>query len=66
MTCDYDAEQQLLSFVFVVIADEESVANWDWFIQWVRKEVVGPSKITVISYQHLGIRSIFERLNFGW
>jgi hypothetical protein len=32
----------------------------------VRKEVVDPGKITVISYQHLGIMTVFERLNFGW
>jgi hypothetical protein len=35
-------------------------------MQWVRKEVVGHDKITVISYQHLGIRAVFERPNFGW
>jgi hypothetical protein len=28
MACGYDAEQQLRSFTFVVVADEESVANW--------------------------------------
>jgi hypothetical protein len=28
MACDYDAEQQLLPLAFVVVADEESVANW--------------------------------------
>jgi hypothetical protein len=32
----------------------------------VRKEVVGPGKITVISYQHLGIMAVFERSNFEW
>jgi hypothetical protein len=32
----------------------------------LRKEVVGPSKITVISDQHLGIRRVFERLDFEW
>jgi hypothetical protein len=32
----------------------------------VRNEVVGPGKITVISYQYLGIRAVFERPNFGW
>jgi hypothetical protein len=35
-------------------------------MQWLRKEVVGPGKITVISDQHLGIRAVFERPNFGW
>jgi hypothetical protein len=35
-------------------------------MQWVHKEVVGPGKITVIFYQHLGIRAVFERPNFGW
>jgi hypothetical protein len=59
-------EQQLLPLAFVVIAGEESVANWGWLMQWVRKEVVGPDKITVISDQHLGIRAVFERSNFGW
>jgi hypothetical protein len=32
----------------------------------VRKEVVGPGKITVISDQHLGIRVVFKRSDFGW
>jgi hypothetical protein len=30
------------------------------------KRFVGPGKITVISYQHIGIRAVFERPNFGW
>jgi hypothetical protein len=59
MACDYDAEQQLLPLVFVVVAGEKSVANWGWFMQWLRKEVVSPGKINVISDQHLGIRVIF-------
>jgi MULE transposase domain len=66
MTCGYDAEQQLLPHIFAIVAGEESVANWSWFMQWLRKEVIGPGKITVISYQHLGIRAIFERPDFGW
>jgi hypothetical protein len=66
MACDYDAEQQLLSLTFAVVAGEESVTNWVWFMQWVRKEIVSPGKITVISYQHLGIRAVFERPDFGW
>jgi hypothetical protein len=66
MTYGYDAEQQLLPLTFFVVADEESVANWGWFMQWLRKEVVGPGKITVNSDQHLGIRGVFERLDFGW
>jgi hypothetical protein len=35
-------------------------------MQWVRKEVVGPGKITVILDQHLDIRAVFERPDFGW
>jgi hypothetical protein len=35
-------------------------------MKWVRKEVVGPGKITVILDQHLGIRAVFERPNFRW
>jgi MULE transposase domain len=66
MACSYDVEQQLLPLTFYVVACEESVVNWGWFIQWLYKEVVGPDKITVISYQHLGIRAVFERLDFGW
>jgi hypothetical protein len=66
MTYGYDAEQQLLPLAFVVAACEESVTNWGWFMQWVRKEIVDPGKIIVISYQHLGIRAVFERPNFGW
>jgi hypothetical protein len=66
MTCGYDAEQQLLPLAFTVITSEESVTNWGWFMQWLRKEIVGPDKITVISDQHLGIRAVFERPDFGW
>jgi MULE transposase domain len=66
MACSYDAEQQLLSLVFFIVAGEESVANWSWFIQWLRKEVVGPGKIIVISDQHLAMRRVFERSDFGW
>jgi hypothetical protein len=61
MVCGYDAEQQLLP----LIAGEKSVANWGWFMQWLRKEVVHPGKITVISDQNLGIRAVFERPDFG-
>ena len=35
-------------------------------MEWVRKEVIGPEKITVITDQHLGIRAIFEDPNRGW
>jgi hypothetical protein len=35
-------------------------------MQWLRKVIVGPDKITVISDQHLGIRRVFERPDFGW
>jgi MULE transposase domain len=65
MVCSYDVEQQLLSHAFVVVAGEKSVINWDWFIQWLRKEVVDPDKITIISYQHLDLRTVFERPDFG-
>jgi hypothetical protein len=64
MTCCYDAEQQLLSLTFAVVVDEKSVTNWNWFMQWLRKEIVGPDKITIISDEHLGIREIFERPDF--
>jgi hypothetical protein len=30
------------------------------------KEVVGHGKVTVISDQHLGIKAVFERPDFGW
>jgi hypothetical protein len=42
------------------------VANWGWFMQWLRKEVIDHGKINVISDQHLGIRAVFERPDFGW
>jgi hypothetical protein len=32
MACGYDAEQQLLSLVFAVVACEKSMINWGWFI----------------------------------
>jgi hypothetical protein len=32
------------------------VVNWGWFMQWLRKNIVDPGKITVISDQYLGIR----------
>jgi hypothetical protein len=66
MICTCDVEQQLLSLTFAVVTNEESAANWGWFIKWLRKEVVGPDKIIVISDQYLGTRAIFERPNFGW
>jgi MULE transposase domain len=66
MACGYGAEQQLLSLVFAVEAGEENVTNWGWFMQWLRKEVVGLGKITMISDQHLGIRWVFKRPYFGW
>jgi MULE transposase domain len=65
IACGYDAEQQLLPLAFAVVAGEENMANWGWFNKWLRKEVVGPGKIIVISYQHLGIRAVFERPDFG-
>jgi hypothetical protein len=65
MVCGYDAEQQLLPLAFVVVAGDESVINWGWFMQWLRKEVVSPGKITVISDQYLGIKRVFERSDFG-
>jgi hypothetical protein len=66
MVCDYDVKQQLPSLAFTVVAGEESVTNWGWSMQWLCKEVVGPGKITVILDQHLDIRKIFERSDFGW
>jgi hypothetical protein len=48
MTCDYDVKQQLLSIVFVIIAGEESAAKYGWFMQWLRKEIIDPGKITII------------------
>jgi hypothetical protein len=33
-------------------------------MQWVRKEVVGPDKIIVISDQYLSIKTVFERPYF--
>jgi hypothetical protein len=33
-------------------------------MQWLRKDIIGPGKITVISYQHLRIRAVFERPGF--
>jgi hypothetical protein len=35
-------------------------------MQWLRKEVVGLGKITVISDQHMSISEVFERSDFGW
>jgi hypothetical protein len=35
-------------------------------MQWLCKEIVGPDKITVISDQYLGIKTVFERPDFGW
>jgi hypothetical protein len=65
MACGYDAEQQLLSLTFAVVVGKESVTNWGWFMQWLRKEFVGPGKIIVILDQHLDIRRVFERPDFG-
>jgi hypothetical protein len=35
-------------------------------MQWLCKEIIGSGKITVISDQHLSIRSVFEWPDFGW
>jgi hypothetical protein len=58
MACTYDAK------LFIMVTDEKSAANWGWFMQWWRKEVVGPDKIIIFSDQHLGIRAVFERSDF--
>jgi MULE transposase domain len=65
IACVYDAEQQLLPLTFAVVVGEENVTNWGWLMQWLCKEIVGPDKITVISDQHLGIKTVFERPDFG-
>jgi hypothetical protein len=64
MACGYDTEQQLLPLAFVVVADEENLTKWGWFMQWLNKEVVGPGKIIVISDQNLGIRAVLKRPDF--
>jgi hypothetical protein len=43
-----------------VVVGEESATNWDWFIQWLRKEVVGADKIIVILYQDLVINVVLR------
>jgi hypothetical protein len=35
-------------------------------VQWLRKNIIGPGKITVISYQYLGIIAVFERPDVRW
>jgi hypothetical protein len=65
MVCAYDAEQKLLLLTFAVVVDEESVTNWGWFMKWLRKEIVSPDKIIIISDQYLGIKIIFKRSDFG-
>jgi hypothetical protein len=38
-----------------------------YIYEWVfERSAHHPNKITVISYQHLGIKAVFERLDFGW
>jgi metallophosphoesterase superfamily enzyme len=50
-----------------MVAGEDFIDNWGcWFMQWLRKEVVGLRKIIVISDQHLGVSAFFERLDFSW
>jgi hypothetical protein len=65
MICDYDAEQQLLPLTFVVVADEQSMANWVGSCSGCVKRVVGHGKFTIISNQHLDIIAVFERPDFG-
>jgi hypothetical protein len=55
MVSAYDAEQQLLPLSFAIVAGEESVANWSWFMQWLRKNIVGHSK------KNNNIRPIFHK-----
>jgi hypothetical protein len=57
-------KQQLQPLIFAIVVGEKSETNMDWFMQWLRKEIVGSGKITIISDQHLGIRTVFERPDF--
>jgi MULE transposase domain len=39
MACGYDVENKLLPLAFEIV-NEENMDNWDWFMQWVRNEVI--------------------------
>jgi MULE transposase domain len=66
MACGYDAENKVIPLVFGIV-NAENMDNWDWFMRWIRNEVIHSNmKICVISDRHRGIKGVFERPYLGW
>jgi MULE transposase domain len=59
MACGYDVENQLIPMAFALF-EKENLDNWGWFMSWLRREVIGPGRICVISDQHKAIKAVFE------
>ena len=65
MAVGYDAENGVVPLGFA-ICKEENDANWGWFMNWLRVEVIGPGFICVISDQHISIKNTMSAPNLGW
>lgn len=65
MACGYDAENQLIPLAFALV-EKEDLENWGWFMNWLRREVIGPGKMCVLSDRHKGIKAVFEYPQYGW
>jgi hypothetical protein len=64
MVCSYDAEKQLIPLTFALV--EKNVENCGWFMSWLRREVIEPGRIYVISDQHKVIKMVFEYPQYDW
>jgi hypothetical protein len=66
IACGYDAENKLLPLAFAIVEKEDS-DNWEWFMRWLRKEVIGFGKfVCVISDRHKAIKWVFKQPHIGW
>jgi MULE transposase domain len=66
MACGYDAENKFFPLAFEIV-NEENMENWNWFMLWVRNEVIQSNmKICVISDHHKRIKRVFQQPHLGW
>lgn len=61
----YDAEGQLIPLAFAIV-ETENDESWGWFMSWLRREVVGPRPLCVISDRQDYILRLFDQSDSGW
>jgi MULE transposase domain/SWIM zinc finger len=61
----YDAEGQLIPLAFAIV-EAENDESWGWFLRWLRREVVGPRALCVISDCQDYILRLFDQPDSGW